>query len=541
MVTTSETRDLSRSNYATGLQWFLIVMLLLGIAFRFIHLDRKVYWHDEVYTSMRAAGYMRQDLDQALFQNQLIPAPALQKFQQIKPGSTVADTLQSLKLEDPQHPPLYFVTARFWMQQFGSSMTASRLLPVLFSLLGLPLMYGLAKALFESRSTALLATTLLALSPFDVLFAQTARQYSLLTTMVIGSSWLLLRAMRGASWQRWLGYGLSVAIGLYTHPFFALTMLAHAAYTLVLAWVEVSQKPWIDRLKAMVSDRRIWAFGIASLLGLLLYGPWIQVLLQHHERAIATTDWTKFSPGLVYLIKLWILSFTSLFFDLDFGFDNPITFLLRLPFLILIIAAFYFVYRRTAPSTHLLILLSAAIPFLTLATADLCFGGKRSAVSRYLISCYPAIQLAVAYFLQTKLAIGKVWARGILLLCLVSSILSCGVSAIAETWWNKDLSYFNAEVIHTVNAVADRSPILLSDMGDDFTNTGDLVALSYGLDARVRLFPVSNPPDFSPLPNSADCFVFRPSAALKGAIAQQGWQLQPESEKARLWRLQFDK
>lgn len=105
------------------------------------------------------------------------------------------------------------------MQIFGSSLTASRVLPVLFSLIGLPLMYALGLELFASPIVAILATVLLALSPFDVLFAQTARQYSLLTTLVIGSSFTLLQALRLPTRVNWGLYALSSALGFYTHPF----------------------------------------------------------------------------------------------------------------------------------------------------------------------------------------------------------------------------------------------------------------------------------------------------------------------------------
>lgn len=82
-----------------------LILLVLGIGFRFVNLGQKVYWHDEVYTSLRAAGWTRLEIDQEIFQNQIIPAPQLQKFQQLKPGSTATDTLHSLVVEDPQHPP----------------------------------------------------------------------------------------------------------------------------------------------------------------------------------------------------------------------------------------------------------------------------------------------------------------------------------------------------------------------------------------------------------------------------------------------------
>ena len=221
-----------------SLNWLklvLVALLILGVCFRFAALDRKIYWHDEVYTSFRAAGFTRAEIDRQLFQNRFASVPELQSFQQMKPNSSMIDTVRSLITEDPQHPPLYFGVARYWMHLFGSSIFTSRLLPALISLVSLPLMYWLAMELFFSRPTALLATAFLALSPFDILFAQTARQYSLLTATVIGSSWLLLRAMRTRTGKRWVGYGVSVAIGLYTHPFFGLTLIAQGVYVGLMA------------------------------------------------------------------------------------------------------------------------------------------------------------------------------------------------------------------------------------------------------------------------------------------------------------------
>lgn len=539
MTTVSEVQKVKLFGDQKRLRGLLIVLLVLGIGFRFIHLDRKIYWHDEVYTSFRAAGWTRGVIDQALFQNRLMAAPSLQKFQQIKPDSTVADTVQSLRLEDPQHPPLYFVMARLWMQQWGSSITASRLLPALISLISLPLMYGLAMALFHHRLTALLATTLLALSPFDILFAQTARQYSLLTAVVIGSSWLLLQMMRRPR-QNWIYYGVSAAVGLYTHPFFALTSVGHAVYVAGLAL-------WPDRVKATPTgwqklqdgwrDPRLLYFCLANFLALLLFSPWISVLLSNHGRASATTDWTRAATSIWILVKLWVLSFTALFFDLDFGFSNPVTFLLRLPFVLLIGAALYAVCRHTPRATSLFIFSSILVPFLLLVIPDLILGGKRSTVSRYLISCFPAVQLAVAFLLAKHLTFRKPIWTAVLALTLASSMLSCKVSAMAETWWSKDLSYLNAEVIHRTNALANQSPVLVSDMGDDYTNTGDLVSLSYGLDPSIRLFLIGSPLDWTPLANESTILTFRPSENLEAAIAQQGWRLEPVFEDGKLWQI----
>jgi len=421
-----------------------MLLLTFGVVFRFVNLNHKVYWHDEVYTSLRAAGYTRNEIDQTLFQNQILPAKALQQFQQIKPGSRIEDTVRSLALEDPQHPPLYFIMARLWMQGlngflsqvFHSSLTTARSLPALLSLLALPLMYVLAGELFASSAASLMATMLLALSPYDVLFAQTARQYSLMTVAVIASQWLFLRALRltgtarlrsrgnqvrrGAKaeaqrvvWVAWGWYVLAIAIGLYTHPLFGLTIMAQLAYLLV-------ETLWIR--PGGLSPGKLWlSFGGALVAAFILYAPWIYVMLTASQRLMSTTDWSRIPTGLDYLAKLWTLSFTSLFFDLDFGFNNPLTFAPRVLLLVALVAALVTLYWACQRSPRLLtessspalknqsawlfVLLSIVVPFLMLALPDLLQGGRRSAVSRYLVPCFPGIQLAIAYWLTTHLAV----------------------------------------------------------------------------------------------------------------------------------------
>ncbi|MEG4915920.1 glycosyltransferase family 39 protein [Microcoleus sp. B7-D4] len=512
----------------------LAIGILLGIGFRFFEIDRKLYWHDEAYTSIRAAGFTRQEIDDELFQNRIVPAPQLQKYQRIKPGTTEADTIRSLALEDPQHPPLYFLMARWWMQEFGSSLTASRTLPAILSLLSLPLMYALAQELFASNLAALLATALLALSPFDILFAQTARQYSLLTATVIGSSWLLLRAVRLRGWQNWVFYSLAIALGFYTHPFFSLTLIGHGVF-IIYYWLFVKK----TKLRGHVTNSQ---FFLAVTAGLILYLPWIYVLATNLGRASATTDWTRVSPGLLYLVKLWTLSFTALFFDFDLGFDNIWTYLLRLPFLLLIAAAIYQICHRTSSSTWLFILTSIFVPFLILALPDLILGGKRSAVSRYLISCFPGVQLAVAYLLASNVKTQQRFWQVILALVFTASVASCTVSAFSDTWWSKDLSYFNAEVAKIINkeAIANRSikdTIVISDRGNDFTNMGDLLSLSYLLDKDVRLMLLSQSPEIEMLNKYSAPLVFRPSEKLISALKQNQRRLEPILEYARLFRV----
>lgn len=567
------------------LRWLVMFLLVVGVVFRFVNLNHKVYGHDEVYTSLRASGYTVQGATQEIFQNQVFSAKKLLRFQQFKPGSTPADTVRSLAVEDPQQPPLYFLLDRLWVQVlgepiqtiFGSLLTASRLLPALISLLSLPFMYALAWELFDSQAAALLATAFLALSPFDVLFAQTARQYSLLTLAVLASHSLLLRAIRLSNvqkirsrdvlkrpppvWQHWGLYVLAITLGLYTHPFFALTLIGHVGYIVLDA---------IAHRQASISQS-MTRFWLSLAIAALLYTPWLFVLLTGFQRALKTANWAANGLGFNYLAKLWTLSFTALFLDLDFGFDNPWTFALRVPIVVLIGLAFYTLYRRCDRRLWLFVWTSTVVPFLVLALPDLVPGSKQSAVSGYLISCYPGVQLAIAYFLAIKLApkphylssrpqrsaasphfalrltpstltlINRWGWRIVLLALFTASLASCTVSAASDTWWHKDLSYFNAAVARRVNV--EPSPLILSDAGDDFTNLGDLISLSYRLNPTVRMLLLSQDANwvttqsFKAQIEGSTVIAFRPSQPLRKALERSRGTLQPVLPAARLWQV----
>lgn len=528
---------LLRLQFCSGFQFFILVTLLLGIGFRFFHLDYKLYWQDEVYSTMRAAGFTRAEIKREIFNNRLVFASDLQKYQRPKLDSTPIDTINALAIEDSKHPPLFFLLAHFWMRWFGSSMAASRMLPVLISLLSLPLMYGLAMELFASVKIARLAVVLLAVSPVDILFAQTARQYSLLTAVVIGSSWLFCRTVKSPTWQNWVGYGLACTVGLYTHLFFVLTAIAHSVYLFLLRFgINKDRKERESR----ISFRFFAQYGSAIALPFLLYLPWLWVLFQNAQPTLETASWTQKEVGFIYLLKLWILSFSSLFFDLDFGFDNFWNYALRSLFILLILVALYTVCQQAKSTAWLFILATFLVPFLLLGFPDLVLGGKRSAVTRYLVCSFPAIQLAVAYFLSQKLSRDRLWWRGIFALLITGSLLSCAVSAFSETWWNKGASYFNAETAKLINAT--NLPILISEKSENFIHRGDLISLSYLLEEDVRILLVSeasvlekSPP--TALETNPSLFLFRPTKKLRMLMKSQYGQLEQLLPGGELWQV----
>ena len=59
-----------------------IILLVIGIVFRFLNLDGKVYWGDETYTSLRIYGYTETEMIQDIFDGEVISVEDLQNYQQ---------------------------------------------------------------------------------------------------------------------------------------------------------------------------------------------------------------------------------------------------------------------------------------------------------------------------------------------------------------------------------------------------------------------------------------------------------------------------
>jgi len=508
----ARTQTVTNKALTPSWRWLIGMALVAGIGCRLWQIDHKIYWHDEAYTTIRSAGYYEAEIRDAVFNGQPVFAPAVQQFQQLKPGSTWLDTLGSLAAEDPHHAPLYFWLARQWMQAFGSSILASRLLPVLFSLLSLPLMYGLALELFASSTVAWFSTAILALSPIDILIAQTARQYSLLTLCIIASSWLFLRAIRINRPRAWIGYGFSILIGVYSHLLFLMTWLTQGL------------------LVATQTGQHKLRFSLVSAASLFLTLPWFVVLWVNKNRAIASTSWTHTRLDWTIYPQVWFLRFSSLLFDSDYYKDVTSGILPRVLVIGLFVFSLWQVRKAASPRQRQFVLVTFLVPFLSLASSDLVLGGNRSTVTRYILVAFPGLQLATGFGLyclyrqQNRLA-QVVWG-----LLLAGSLTSGWLSARADTWWTKNISYDNGLVASYINQAP--SPLLITDItGENFINLGNLLALSHHLEADVRLLvfreltgadrldPVLLGPDHTLL-------TYNPSQALQARLSQAGYGLE---------------
>jgi uncharacterized membrane protein len=84
-----------------SLRFLLIIVLVLGILFRLVNLDRKVYWHDEIFTSLTISGYTRAEVDSNIKNGSIITPQDLQKYQYPSPDKSFSSSIYSLAIDEP--------------------------------------------------------------------------------------------------------------------------------------------------------------------------------------------------------------------------------------------------------------------------------------------------------------------------------------------------------------------------------------------------------------------------------------------------------
>ena len=142
--------------------WLLLIITLIGGGLRVVFLDRNGLWLDETFSVWLA-------------------------------NHSVGEMLPWLVKID-QHPPLYYLLLHYWIALTGDTPYNLRLLSVLFGVGTIPVIYLIGKRL-SGAVVGLAAAVFLALSPFNLYYAQEARMYTLLTFNAAVAIYALVRLL----------------------------------------------------------------------------------------------------------------------------------------------------------------------------------------------------------------------------------------------------------------------------------------------------------------------------------------------------------
>ena len=403
-----------------ALVWVTIVAVVIGVFFRCYAIDRKIYGADETVSLLRVAGTTIPLAKNAVASGSLHSTDDVRdRLEQIGPGSSPIATVRSLVVDDPQHPPLFYLLLNVW-QIFGTSVTAERSLAALFALLLLPAAYWCANEL-AGRTAGLVTLALVAVSPFHVLFAQENREYSLWALLtVVASGALLVALARGGTW-RWAGYALAAIAGLYTLPLFIYVLAAHGAYVV---------------LRAARARTFPTSYLVASAVAAIAYAPWLAVIATQWKLVVTTTEWNAAALPPRLLFAKWAFEISGVFFDAEYV-RLALTPLAIVTMAIVAAAAIVALRRmeRTAAAFVVFLIAATALP---LVIPDLVLHQSRSTAARYLTSTWIGLELLVAAGLAVALGgprRARTFALGGLTCLVVLGTVSLGVSAGRTFWW----------------------------------------------------------------------------------------------------------
>lgn len=537
----------STIEYLAWLKKLVMILLLVGLFFRVSHLDQKVYWMDEGFTSLAISGHTLADVRENVFSHENVTSvAALKKYQQITQGTGVVDTVNYLVNSDPQHPPLYYVLTRIWAQMVGDTPGQLRALSAVISLLIFPCAYWLCIELYSSVPTAWISVGLMAISPLEIIFSQEARQYGLWMVIILLNSATLLRAVRKNNISNWLLYTSIATIGVYTHLFHVLLIAGQGVYVLAI--------------QKTVGSKVVRNYGLSTAATLLCFAPWIIIFIKHIGTALDVNAlWAESivnSP--TSYIFLFLLRTSRIFFDINLasdswfvekiGVNSPM--LLNLILAGLTLAAFaytlYFWLYINSSKAGLFILTLGIFPWLCLFISDLCFGGSLSLHSRYHLPLYIALQVSTAHivncqFLQKHLqkTRQKVGLSIAVLALLTASIVSDISFFQAESWWVSIRGSYFVEMAQAINQAA--APLIVSE--SDNISLGVSLAISHRLSASTALLPVpsdrpsSNIPTVLPSGYENIFFINRDSYILEGLKQNSAYEVELIKPDIGFWKV----
>lgn len=249
----------------------LALILLMAFAVRFVGIDSKSLWADELWTISASNG---RDVNGGLPRNAIIEPP-IPRVTSTEGADSAWRVFADFDKELTQ-PPLYFVLLRLWRGVFGDGDIAARMLSVVCALIAIVLIYDVGR-LLAGRTTGLWAAALLGLASPQILYALEVRNYTIQHAIALAGAAILLRIEKsGASWGRVAGFGVAILAMVLTHYFALGIAIALGLYAML-------------RLRGSARFKTVGAMLAAALLFIVIWGP--TMLAQRPKFTRADNEW----------------------------------------------------------------------------------------------------------------------------------------------------------------------------------------------------------------------------------------------------------
>lgn len=465
------------------------IVLILGTALRLLLIGQAELWYDENFTLILAR------------------MPFAQMLQ-----ATMGDV----------HPPLYYVLIWPLAQIPMLPPWALRIPSALFSIASLALYPRLMYGLSVPGRVQLVSFAFMAMMPMQLHYAQEARMYALLELLVILAAIAVLES-------RPVLLALATAGLLYTQNYGTFYVAVLAAAVLIVIWQQhdrharlmadlhlalsnygLRMMTVVDPLDAdMRADlRRKWRRqGIAVLIGVLAWLPWLPTMLQQASMIQGNYWIFDTSPGgmLYEIYKLfWAISLAT-----------PATNVvgLLLTFGLLILGAWYLLHRR--PQSWPVIATLAFGPIVLAIIVSLVF--QPLLLFRPLIGVTPFLYLVCAYPIGNLASVrGRLYAA-----CFIVPVMMLGVSGYYINNPEQKTGQGTGSMRQAIEYITDR------------WQPGDVILHGSAL-GWISMTPYTDLPQYA-IPNCTPKFPGSISAATRDMIGVPAGDIDELPPHRRIW------
>jgi uncharacterized membrane protein len=396
------------------LKFIFCCLIFTFIVMRLIAANHNFYFdRDEVRKLLRTSGFTDQQFIQLTYNTKPIAVAEILSQYQVPCRTCQPRPNLSALNNNLEHPPLYYTLLQSWLLGIGH-LFSSKLFSTLIAIATIPAIYWLAQEIFNQPLVSLLSATLFATSPYLFAVSQHVSQYSLWSLLICLSTALFVRATKSNSKRYFVLYALVNFLGLYTHLFFILLILAQGSYLLF-------KRSW----------RLLQTYGISLLFAIASFTPWALRILSHREKfeetsgiaaegaKVTSSIFASFWNGTTFVVQtFWKNSNISLLSN-DFV-QNQLVICISI--FILATLTYYFHSTRSSQNQSLLILTGLYGTMLPLMLVGTLLGHGLAYKVRYYLPAVIFLIISMSFGIMQQLQ-HQNQKRQVLGLALLSAIL----------------------------------------------------------------------------------------------------------------------
>lgn len=298
------------------------------------------------------------------------------------------------------HPPIYFVLLHIWQSWLGNTEIVVRSFSAIASTLCVVIAYFIGKNISSQHNdhrTGYVAAMLMAINPYQVEIAHTARMYALYELAalisILGLIKVLFTSRPSARWI--LIWSLSNLVALFTHYYACYLVGVEAFIVLVAVW-----RNW----SPLRTRQAIKATALTIGVPCLIFSPWVMLLF--YQQAIHHVIWNSTPQAHVlwatilggYAIAFIALALTTKQIWLNRRHPNSrlnsIVLLIISSFVIPYVVSTY-IYPSLQPR-HLAMVGGLAIILIAVISSQLTLGPKYLIITS--LACLSVLNLPATFF-----------------------------------------------------------------------------------------------------------------------------------------------